>query len=41
MIKAMSVERFGGPCMMNLCAVGETLLAPYIVELSKGLIDNG
>lgn len=39
--KALTVERLGGICMMNCCASGETLLAPYIVELVKRLLENG
>lgn len=39
--KALSKERFGGPCMMNICAVGETLMAPYIEDLAERLIENG
>lgn len=37
----MSKERLGGPCMMNLCAVGETLLAPYLLDLTNAMLDNG
>lgn len=39
--QALSKERLGGPCMMNLCAVGETLLAPYLFDLTNALLDNG
>ena len=39
--ECLTLQRLGGPCMMNLCAVGETLMAPYIVELSKNLLENG
>ena len=38
---ALSKERLGGPCMMNLCAVGETLLAPYLLDLTNAMLDNG
>ena len=38
--KALSKERLGRPCMMNLCAVGETLLAPYLLDLTNALLDN-
>ena len=39
--ECLTLQRLGGPCIMNLCAVGETLMAPYIVELSKNLLENG
>lgn len=41
MIRSLTVERLGGICMMNMCAVGETLIAPYLFDLSVGLIKNG
>lgn len=41
MVDALTVDRLGGTCMMNLCAVGETLMAPYLFDLTKGLINNG
>ncbi len=41
MVSALTKDRLGGACMMNLCAVGETLMAPYLFDLSKGLINNG
>ena len=40
-IKALSKKRLGGPCFMNLCAEGETLLAPYIIELTEKLLKEG
>jgi len=40
-LKALNIKRLGGACMMNICAVGETLMAPYLIELSKGLLENG
>lgn len=39
--KALSAERLGGPCLMNLCGMGETLLAPYLVELTRRLLEQG
>lgn len=39
--QALNQDRLGGPCMMNLCAVGETLLAPYLFDLTNALLDNG
>ena len=39
--KALSRERLGGTCLLNLCGAGETLLAPYIVELTRELLEEG
>lgn len=39
--KALSLDRMGGKCLLSLCAGGETLLAPYIVELTRELLDEG
>lgn len=39
--KALNKDRLGGTSMMNLCAVGETLLAPYLFELTNALLTNG
>lgn len=39
--KALSVKRLGGTCLLQLCGNGETLLPPYIVELSKLLLEDG
>lgn len=39
--KALSRERLGGTCLLNLCGSGETLLAPYIVELTRELLEEG
>lgn len=41
MQKALTKERFGGVCHFNVCGLGETLLAPYAVELIKRLLENG
>lgn len=40
-LKALTTKRLGGVCMMNLCAVGETLMAPYLYDLVEGLLKNG
>lgn len=39
--KAFSKKRLGGECLINLCAGGETLLVPRMVELIKFLLEDG
>jgi organic radical activating enzyme len=39
--KALSAKRLGGTCLLQLCGNGETLLPPYIVELSRLLLEDG
>ncbi len=39
--KALSKERLGGTCVINLCAGGETLLSPDVLPVVKELIDEG
>lgn len=39
--KALSKERWGGTCMINLCAGGETLLSKDIVPIAKELLEEG
>ena len=39
--KALSIERLGGTCMINLCAGGETLLSKDIVPITKELLEEG
>lgn len=39
--RALSLKRLGGPCMVNMCAVGETLMAPYLADLVQAMLDNG
>ena len=41
MKKATSKERLGGICIFNLCAGGETLLAPDVIPVIKMLLENG
>lgn len=41
MIKALSPERLGGECFVNLTAQGETLLYKDIVPLTRGLLEEG
>lgn len=39
--KALSKERLGGTCLINMCAGGETLLAPKVVDYAKALLEEG
>lgn len=38
--KALSYKRLGGRCHMNLCAVGETLLAKEIISLVEAFLEE-
>lgn len=39
--KALSKERFGGVCLVNICGEGETLLPPSIIGYIKSLLEEG
>lgn len=39
--QALSLKRLGGPCHINACALGETLLSEDIVELAYELLEEG
>lgn len=39
--EALSLERLGGRCYINMCAKGETMLSEDIVELTYELLDEG
>lgn len=39
--KALSLKRLGGECYFNLCAGGETLLSPNVIEITKVLLEEG
>ena len=39
--KALSKDRLGGVCMLNMCAGGETLLHKYIIDLLRELLYEG
>ncbi len=41
MRKALSTERLGGKCLINLCAGGETLLSEDVLELMHELLKEG
>lgn len=38
---ALSKERLGGNCLMNICGVGETLFSAFTVQLAEKLLENG
>lgn len=39
--KALSKERLGGICLINLCGAGETLLAKEVVEYARAFLEEG
>lgn len=39
--KALSQERLGGTCLINLCGGGETLLPPQMTDYIRVLLENG
>ncbi len=39
--KALSKERLGGVCLINLCGAGETLLAKEVVEYARAFLEEG
>lgn len=39
--EALSQQKLGGPCHINACALGETLLSKDIVELTYELLEEG
>ncbi|WP_051671498.1 polysaccharide pyruvyl transferase family protein [Oribacterium sp. P6A1] len=39
--KALSLERLGGPCHINLCALGETLISEGIIRIVRALTEEG
>lgn len=41
MASALSVERLGGICNLNLCGDGETMLPPEIVPIARELLKQG
>lgn len=38
--EAFSKERLGGQCMINMCATGETLLYPEVLDIVKIFLEN-
>lgn len=41
MQRALTTKRLGGTCHINMCGLGETLLAPYAVDLARRMLENG
>lgn len=39
--RCLTKERLGGICHVNICGSGETLLAPYAVDLAQRMLENG
>ncbi len=39
--KALSKERLGGVCMLNLCAGGETLIAEEVIDVTEKILEEG
>lgn len=39
--KCLSVERLGGPCLINMTGAGETMLQTQVVDLCKLLLEQG
>lgn len=39
--KAFSKERWGGSCLLNFCAGGETLLSPEVLPIAEALLREG
>lgn len=39
--RCLTRERLGGVCHINMCGSGETLLAPYTVDLARRMLENG
>lgn len=39
--KAFAMERFGGPCYINLCSKGETLIYPQMIEIVEQILRQG
>lgn len=39
--KALTIQRLGGTCLLNLCAGGETLITGEVIEVIKALLEEG
>lgn len=38
---ALSQKRLGGPCLINMCGGGETLLPPLVIDYIRELLEEG
>jgi hypothetical protein len=39
--QALSIERLGGVCLINMCSAGETLLSPGLIDIVEALLEEG
>lgn len=39
--RALSRERLGGICHFNMCGLGETLIPPQIIDITREILSNG
>lgn len=39
--QGLSLKRMGGPCLINLCGGGETLLPPLVIDYIRVLLEEG
>lgn len=39
--KALSKERLGGVCHLNMCGLGETLIPPEVIDITRELLAQG
>ncbi|MHC1732030.1 MAG: methyltransferase domain-containing protein [Bacteroidales bacterium] len=39
--QSLSFDRLGGSCLVNICGLGETMLPPEIIELTRLLLEQG
>ena len=39
--RALSIKRLGGPCLINFCAGGETLLSEKVLQIIEALLQEG
>lgn len=39
--QALTAERLGGICHINMCGLGETLIPPQVVDITRELLSNG
>lgn len=39
--RALSIERLGGICLINMCSAGETLLSSELIDIVRDLLEEG